>query len=73
MTLADHTQLGPFSRGVSDEASCQECDWVCGPDRDRIVQYEARRHVIATRHVVDLSRTWTRQVFLADHEPLRTR
>lgn len=69
MTLADHTQLGPWARGESDEASCQECDWGAGPDRDRIVQYAARRHVIETRHVVDQYRTWTRQVFLADHEP----
>jgi hypothetical protein len=71
MTLAQHTQLGPWSRGVSDEVICQECDWGAGPGSDRTVLYEARRHVVETGHVIDYHRTFTRQVFLADHEPLR--
>lgn len=71
MTIAAATQLGPWSRGISTEVACQECDWSEGPGRDRVIEYAARRHVVETRHVVDMYRTWPRQVFLADSEPLR--
>jgi hypothetical protein len=67
--LAEVTQLGPWGHGVSDETACQECDWVAGPDRMRVVEYQARRHVVETRHVVDQYRVMTRQVFLADDVP----
>jgi hypothetical protein len=64
------TQLGPWGRGSSDEAACETCEWAEGPERDRVLQYAARRHVHDTGHVVIQYRTWNRAVFLADDQPL---
>lgn len=69
--LAQRTQLGPWSRGQSDEAACEddECGWSEGPGKSRVIEYAARRHVVATGHVVEQWRTFSRVVFLADDEP----
>lgn len=61
-TQAQRTQLSAWTRGASDEATCQECDWQFGPGTDRFTLYQARHHAITTRHVVDVARCWTRTV-----------
>lgn len=72
--LAERTQLGPWTHGASDSAECESdaaCDWEFGPDKMRVVEYAARRHVIETGHVVLRFRAIAQPVFLADDEPSR--
>jgi hypothetical protein len=72
MRLAERTQLGPWAHGVSDSAECEDettCGWETGPGKMREVEYDARRHVIETGHVVLRYRVMRQLVFLGDNEP----
>lgn len=72
MRLAEKTQMSAWTHGDEvDEAECESCDWDHGRDKQRIVEYAARRHVDETGHVITIWRTWSHLVFLADDEPAR--
>lgn len=62
MTLTQRTVLTRWRRGESDTWECPSCGGCGGPGPDRAILYAARRHAVATGHVVWMTRTHARDV-----------